>query len=100
MILRRTFLTSLLSALAAPAIVRAESLMPVKLFVPSDPLVLGVRWQSWPFGEEHPTVGGIAQATYISDRKLEPLSYFMSEVDRYKKMYPNLVWKAIHAEEQ
>ena len=44
MIARRTFLTGLVSALAAPAIVRVESIMPVR--APKLVTVVDVPWQN------------------------------------------------------
>ena len=45
MIHRRTFLQGMFSALAAPAIVRAASLMPVKALVPQAELVLPAAFE-------------------------------------------------------
>ncbi len=51
MIHRRAFLFGLVSALAAPAIVRVQNIMPVRLFDP-DPWI---SFQSWPYGQEAPS---------------------------------------------
>lgn len=98
MILRRTFLTGLLSALAAPAIVRADSLMPVKLFVPFDPLVMGARWQSWPLCTPRPDE--FATGTLGPVRIAKPTSYFAAKLEPYRQIYPGLRWVPLYQEEQ
>lgn len=49
---RRNFLIGLVSMLAAPAIVRAENIMPVRKLIITDPWV---SFQSWPIGSLQPT---------------------------------------------
>lgn len=51
MIHRRSFLAGLFSVLAAPAIVRASSIMPVSAPAVIDPWV---DFQSWPLGQTPP----------------------------------------------
>lgn len=48
---RRRFLIGLISALAAPAIVRVQNIMPVRTLVDPDPWV---SFQSWPIGTTPP----------------------------------------------
>jgi hypothetical protein len=56
MIQRRRFFLGIVSALAAPAIVRASSLMPVKALVPE---VIDPHWVEW----THPK-GGIIRVQF------------------------------------
>lgn len=95
---RRSFLVGILSALAAPAIVRAESIMPVRALIlpPDDPLVRGVRWQSWPFGAERPEFHCLGSVgNWANKSKLKPLSYWLKHVEKHRKWYPQMVWQPV-----
>jgi hypothetical protein len=104
---RRTFLAGLFSAFAAPAIVRAENIMPVRLIVPSPPeiLVRGVRWQSWPLGQPHPETD-FAQGSIGPESGggvVKPLSHFLKRMDWHRRHWPGLVWEpmpAVHIQER
>lgn len=95
-IARRRFLTGLLAAIAAPAIVRLENIMPVRasIVLPHDPLVPGIRWQTWPLGAVRPTEfaeGSIGPE--LGRGVLKPLSHFLKRVDKHRAIFPDLVWE-------
>jgi hypothetical protein len=101
MILRRSFLLGLVSALAAPAIVRAESIMPVRALIlpPAEPLVRGIRWQSWPLGQKRPdffaegSMGVFNLTPEPAARR--PASEYLEEIKRFRPMYPDIAWQII-----
>jgi hypothetical protein len=78
---RRNFL------LFAPAVVAAASLMPVRSFLiaPDDPLVHGIRYQSWKPGEpryEHRSALYHDGHHILMDDSVKPLSYFIRLLDK------------------
>ncbi len=88
---RRNFLIGLASLLAAPAIVRAESIMPVRaLILPEpDPLIKGIRWQSWPIGTPMPSEmceGSIGH--WSKGAALKPRSYWLARLEKHKAVWP------------
>lgn len=95
---RRSFLTGLGAALAAPAIVRFANIMPVRatVLVPPEPWLLGVRWQSWPLKAPRPAefaVGSIGGVNSPADKiELKPLSHFAAALERHRRVWPDLVW--------
>ena len=93
---RRNFLIGLASLLAAPAIVRAENIMPVRAIIlpVHDPLVRGVRFQSWAFGTKKPGYYCTGTIGPESGRGvLKPLSHFLKHVDAHRQWYPDLCWQ-------
>lgn len=95
---RRNFLIGLMSVLAAPAIVRAENIMPVRaLTLPDDPLVRGVRWQSWPFDAPMPAEmcqGSIGN--WSNKAAMQPLSHWLKALEKHRPNYPEMVWEPMH----
>lgn len=93
---RRKLLTGLGLLIAAPALVKASSLMPVKAYK-EEPLYPGIRFQTWPFNENHPSVEvGYAEGSQGTSRtKLRPLSYWQNEVRRYERMGYPIYWQPI-----
>lgn len=96
---RRHFLAGLFSAFAAPAIVRVENIMPVRALSPepSDPLVCGVRWQTFPFGNPYPETGFCTGSIGPESGRgvLKPLSHFVSRIERHGQFWPDIYWKPI-----
>jgi hypothetical protein len=91
---RRSFITGLGAALvAAPAIVRAGSLMPVKAMV-YDPYVQGVRYQTWPFGQPQPGNDYWSGMSWLESGDLVPMSHF---IDKLRKApdFAKLHWRPI-----
>lgn len=94
LIQRRNFIVGLASMLAAPAIVRAENIMPVRNLIVPEPMVHGLRWQSWRLGTERPeffAVGSVGEE--LGRGPLKPLSHFLSHIEWHKKHYPELNWR-------
>jgi hypothetical protein len=79
---RRSFITGLAALVAAPAIVRAGSLMPVKAIQPPDPLVRGIRYQTWPFGQYQPGNDYWSGSSWMESGELRPISYFIKRLSR------------------
>jgi len=80
--------------MVAPAIVRFESLMPVRrLVLPvAEPLGRGIQYQTWPFGAARPefyTTGSVYSPTGV----LEPLSYWLESLEKHRAIYPDLAWE-------
>ena len=103
---RRGLITGSVCLVAAPAIVKIENIMRIH-----DPLVRGIRFQSWPWDEERPpywTAGSIQQektadltfnnygwiADYMPINKVR-LSTLLDSVNKHKLIYPDIVWKEI-----
>jgi len=96
MISRRGFL------LGAPAVVLASNLMPVRDWLRLDPLIRGIRYQTWPFDEERPEMyfqGSISRWSNgsrfagIDSSELVPASYFINQMGRYTEpTYWQLIW--------
>jgi len=59
------------------------------LLLAFDPMVRGVRWQSWPFGAERPSVD-YAAGTITVDR---PFSHYAAKMKERRKVYPDLDWE-------
>lgn len=89
LLLRRNFLVGMAAAFAAPAIVRAESIMPI----PRDPLVRGIWYQSWPWDGERPRTSFFQGVMRGDD--MHPLSEFLMDIDRYKPHAPQLSWRIV-----
>lgn len=49
----------------------------------ADPLVKGVRWQTWPFDAPHPKIGW-ACGSCQSDNEPRRLSHYMERLKRYQ----------------
>ena len=71
----------------------ASAVLPSTAF--AVPLVLGIRYQSWPWDAPRPyndyyvgTIGGYGG-------ELKPLSYFMKALARHQSFDPDLVWEPI-----
>lgn len=90
---RRKFLIGGAVLIASPAIVRATSIMPVR---PYDPLVLGVRYQSWPWDEEKPDRDYISGSTQVVDGIPKPLSEFMADSLKYFRSWDGMAFKPIY----
>jgi hypothetical protein len=93
---RRSFLTGLGAVLvAAPAIVRAGSLMPVKQMIVIDnpwltePIVKGVVYQTWPFGEVRPLTDFYSGMLFrVGEDAERPLSFFTDKLaDHPQRLY-------------
>lgn len=95
MIHRRSVLAGLISVLAAPAIVRAQNIMLVRVLQPPDPLVRGIFWQSWPFRTSRPEywTNGMVFTDFMP---MKPMSYFAAEMERHRSVWPNLDWRPLH----
>lgn len=79
---RRSVLVGLGAALiTAPAIVRAGSLMPVRLMLP-DPMVKGLIYQTWPWDGVRPIMDYWSGRISNSDGP-KPLSHFMKRVSQF-----------------
>lgn len=89
--LRRNFLIGCGALIAAPAIVRIQNIMPVRKY---DPLVWGVRWQSWPICMGRPFTD-YASSTITNEQGRKHLSHFIKSLDRHKDMWPMLEWKEL-----
>lgn len=77
---RRSFITGLVALVAAPAIVRASNLMPVKI-MENDPLVRGIRYQTWPFGLPQPGNDYWSGSSWVDDAQgPKPMSYFTNSL--------------------
>jgi hypothetical protein len=104
---RRNILIGASCLVAAPAIVKYENIMKIH-----DPLVRGVRFQSWPFGEQHPLyhIGGSicvsdkhGQGEVINlgsfsqgfDLRKDRLSTFLPNVYKHNAHWENVYWKEI-----
>lgn len=105
---RRLFLTGLGAALVtAPAIVRATSLMPVKVILPEpimrwlpddNRLVRGIVFQSWPFGEpkpyfhQHGRIVRTGSITSPGKADGKPLQFFLDQLSLHKdQMYYQVI---------
>jgi len=86
---RRAFITGLVSLMAAPAIVRVASLMPVKVFEPGEILYKTIHWQTFGFYERRPIEW--ASGTITAD-KPQPLMHFWPKIRRYGELYGNGVY--------
>lgn len=81
--------------IAAPAVVAAGSLMPVRDWVRLDPLAAGIRYQTWPFDTLRPyyhTVGSIGSAS--DHGAARPASEWIDSVKRHSRepVYWRLIW--------
>lgn len=101
MIYRRQFLLGISALIAAPAIVRAEALMPVRSLIiepaVSDPLIRGIRWQSFPMGAPCPSEFCQGSIGPESGRGvLKPTSYFLERLEKHKAHWANTYWQAMN----
>jgi hypothetical protein len=94
LIQRRNFLIGLASLFAAPAIVRIESIMPVRALVlpVDDPLTMGIRYQTWPFGTTQPETYASGSIT-PQGRTPKPISHWLKALEKHREIHPSLVWE-------
>lgn len=70
--------------------------MPVRALIvePAEPLVRGVRWQSWPYGTTRPEFHTEGSIGLWSNRGTpKPISHWLKELERHRPMYPQMEWK-------
>lgn len=105
MLTRRGLIAGLASLLAAPAIVRVENIMPVRavILTPPEPLIIGIRYQTWPFGSPCPeyddNIGIMEGMTKTTDGTGRAIEHWLKRIAKHDRVWPELHWKPITADE-
>jgi hypothetical protein len=95
---RRKLLGGLGLLIAAPAIVKASSLMPVKAYaaVPEvEYWAQGIRYQTWPYGRSPRPEEWVQGTMETHKNRVKPMEHWMNELRRIQTVHPSVYWEPI-----